>query len=474
MAAREQRRPSASRVGSAKSMALGALGAVAIALPSLLWLAGFTVDDALISARVAHHLAIGVGYRMSSGGPVVDAVTPFGYAWVLAPFARAGVLSTLSAAKGLGAGCWLAAVAILGGATARLGGARLRFAPLALLGACTPLAAWASSGMETGIVLLLATLALGSGSFAALCAGVAAAWRPELLPWALVLRVGLAWGAPRRMAGHAALLLVPVALVVCARASLFGATFPLSALAKPSDLAHGLRYALGAVLLTGPPLLVIARPRQLPLRERAMLLAAGVHFVSLLLAGGDWMPLYRLATPVLPSLVWIGVVLARAARPWATAVRVGAALVPCALIAIYIGPSAAAVGAHRRALIEAARPELAGYRRIAALDVGWVGAASSASIVDLAGVTDPTVARLSGSHTDKHLPAGFVRAREVDAVVLLLAPGEPAAPPWPERMQRTVDARAAAQAAALGFERAAVLPLGGTTQSYVVLAAPRP
>jgi hypothetical protein len=419
-------------------------------------------------------LAIGAGYRFNADGPVVDAVTPFGYAWVLAPFARGGVLAAFSAAKGLGAGCWLVAAAILGGAAARLGGSRFRLAPLAVLAACAPLGAWAASGMETGIVVLLATLGLGSGLWSAVAVGVAAAWRPELVPWALTLRIALAWGAPRCIALNVALVLAPVAAVIALRQSMFGATFPLSALAKPSDLAHGLRYALGALLLTGPPLLVLARPRALPRRERGMLIAAGAHFAALVLAGGDWMPLFRLAVPVLPSLLWVGVALASRATLRVTLLRTAAALVPCVLIAVYLGPSAAHVGAHRRALIEAARPELAGHQRIAALDVGWVGVASSADIVDLAGITDPSVARLAGGHTSKHLPVGFLRQRRVDALVLLLAPGQPAAPPFVARASRAVEVRAADQAAALGFELSAVLPLGGTTQSYVVLARPPP
>ena len=44
------------------------------ALPLALALYGYTVDDALITARMASHLASGVGYRFNPGGPVVDRV----------------------------------------------------------------------------------------------------------------------------------------------------------------------------------------------------------------------------------------------------------------------------------------------------------------------------------------------------------------------------------------------------------------
>src|SRR4051812_27296533 len=55
--------------------ALGAVLAAAIGI-ALAW--GFTVDDALISARVAAHLAQGLGYRFNADGPRVDCVTPLG------------------------------------------------------------------------------------------------------------------------------------------------------------------------------------------------------------------------------------------------------------------------------------------------------------------------------------------------------------------------------------------------------------
>ncbi|MDF3071929.1 MAG: hypothetical protein K0R38_7530, partial [Polyangiaceae bacterium] len=62
----------------------GGIGAVAALGASMAWLWGFTVDDALITARVAWHLANGAGYRFNAGGPVVDAVTPLGFAVLLA------------------------------------------------------------------------------------------------------------------------------------------------------------------------------------------------------------------------------------------------------------------------------------------------------------------------------------------------------------------------------------------------------
>ncbi|MET0410013.1 MAG: hypothetical protein ABW217_01890, partial [Polyangiaceae bacterium] len=69
---------------------LGALAAAACAALGVLSAWGFSVDDALIVTRVAHHLATGVGYRFNPDGPSVDCVTPLGYAQLLAPLANAG------------------------------------------------------------------------------------------------------------------------------------------------------------------------------------------------------------------------------------------------------------------------------------------------------------------------------------------------------------------------------------------------
>src|SRR5690606_30666658 len=156
-----------------------------------------------------------------------------------------------------------------------------------------------------------------------------------------------------------------------------------------SDAAHGLYYAAGALLFSGPPVLLVARRayRDASPRTRAIAVAAGAHVVSLVLVGGDWMPLYRLFVPVLPGIVLAGAeLLVRwLSRGLVASTRVVASAV-AGPTAGRSGPRAARVGAQRAALIAAARPALAGARRIAALDVGWGGGASAASIVDLAGV----------------------------------------------------------------------------------------
>src|SRR5262245_36351375 len=120
-----EKRPQVPRFG----FALGVLAA----LPALIYLRGFTVDDALIPARYAAHIAGGLGYRFNPAGPTTDGVTPLGFPYLLAPFAGGGPLSALAAARNMGAIAWLAAAGALGAAIAALSGSPARYAALLLV-----------------------------------------------------------------------------------------------------------------------------------------------------------------------------------------------------------------------------------------------------------------------------------------------------------------------------------------------------
>jgi hypothetical protein len=455
----------------------GALIGLFAAVPAVLAFRGFTVDDALVSARVAEHLAAGHGYRFNATGPVVDAVTPLGWANLLAAFGPASVLGMLARARLLGTVAWLAAAAVLGALAGRGRWERAVLVGALLLSA--PLGAWAGAGMETGVVTLLATLAIADVRLAALAAGAAAAWRPELLAWASVLAAGtalLAGGTARERSGELAwrvgLALGPAFVIAWVRRTSFGSFAPLAVWAKPSDLAHGGVYALGAFLGTGLPVFCVA-PRAIARadgRTRVLLAALASHFAALVLAGGDWMALYRLAVPVLPTAILAASRLARFSTPRAVTLRgVAAAAVPLWVLVRVAWPGRQVLE-HRLALIEAARPLLRGSRSIACLDVGWVGAATEAPLLDLAGITDPVVAHFTGGHTSKHLSNGLLENRGVDAAVLLLAPGRAPAPHWQDSdFARNVEARLAELPALETFRRRGVLPLGGTDQVYLVV-----
>jgi hypothetical protein len=417
-----------------------ALGAAAALVPALL-LRGFTVDDALIPARYAAHLAAGLGYRFNAAGPVTDGVTPLGFPLLLAPFAGGGPLAALAAAKALGVLAWTIGAAVLAVAVRRAGKAPLRFGVIVLLACSAPLAAWSVAGLETGLAAALGALAvalpeLGAPRAGALAGGLVAALRPEALPWALVVGAtpppGTAAASTAVRVARVALAGTPFLVVALTRLSVFGRVIPLSVLAKPSDLGHGGPYALVCFLLTGPvAILAPVAWWRLDAWGRGLVAAVLVHFAAVAAAGGDWMPLSRLVVPALPTALLAAARIADVARPSVVVARLALALAGELFQLLKSGPAdVAAVGERRRAIIDAARPLLVGAKVVAALDVGWLGAATDATIVDLAGLTDPDIAVLRGGHTSKDIPTRLLDARGADALVLLVKEGEPVVAPW--------------------------------------------
>lgn len=480
----------------------GALLSAGASLVGLAIFWGFTVDDALITARVAHHLATGQGYRFNPTGPIVDAVTPFGWAHLLAVFGADGTVQTFHAARVLGAVAWIASAGWLGLHVTRTKG---RLWPLAMLGWLAPVGMWASSGMETGLVLALVTFSLGRGLAAQLALSSAAAWRPELIPFATCLVLLRARGA-RQQVGALAVVLGAPCLVALVRCRLFGIPYPLSAVAKPSDLTHGIWYALEAACWCGPLWLWLApgwpfrslpaTPGELAVTELgegslwqrlsrrlpgvpfvdrdvlAVALATFVHCGAVALAGGDWMPGYRLLVPVMPAMLFVAGHVPRQSR-LLTGLGITLALLTSIHLAMKLGPPARHIVEQRARLTDAAAKVLRSASVVATPDVGWVGAAFPGSIVDLAGVTDPAVAYLRGGHTSKLVESRLLIVRRVDHIIVLLAKGAPVDEPWIDsRFARPIDRRAAFLGSELGCAPSATLALPFTEQSYLVLDCP--
>jgi hypothetical protein len=251
--------------------------------------------------------------------------------------------------------------------------------------------------------------------------------------------------------------------------------------AKAPELTHGLEYVVAGVVRSGAFWLLVApwciarvmRAGRAQYPELCALLAAtAVHVVALVLAGGDWMAFFRLFVPVLPGVVLAGCELDRFGRGrWrvaARAARLTLVLASAALLLWQWGAEARRVTERRLELIERARPWLASSRRIATVDVGWVGAASLADVVDLAGVTDPRVAALPGGHTTKRVAPGLLAARDVDTLVFLTEASSPSGA-WSDAVFRYgVEARLAFAAEEMGYRLVSRVPLGGTPWYYVI------
>jgi hypothetical protein len=334
--------------------------------------------------------------------------------------------------------------------------------------------------METGLAAALAALAvalpeLGFTLAGAACAGLTGALRPEALPLALVLVAAPSPRGDRTTFARLSLGAAPFAAVVALRLALFGRVIPLSVLAKPSDAAHGGAYALACFLLAGP--LAIVAPiawTRLNGWGRGLVLAVFVHFAAIAFAGGDWMPLSRLAVPALPAVVLAFARLAAVASVRSTVLRLGLALAGELFQLVKVGPDAARVGAARLAVIAELRAPLEGAKVVAALDIGWLGAATDATIIDLAGLTDPAIAALPGGHTSKAIPSRFIDARGVDAMVLLVKDGERLVEPWTDTFFARIVELRIASFPAMAEEFAPRATCGVPGLGYVVLTRSRP
>jgi hypothetical protein len=348
-----------------------------------------------------------------------------------------------------------------------------------------PVAAYAASGMETPFATGLATLAALAyrrPRLAAIIAGLAAAFRPEMAPWACVLSVALAI-ASRRSAARVllcgAIALVPFTSCALVRALVWGHPAPLALMAKPGDVGQGVVYAAVACIVTLIPVLVVAPVALIrsPV-ALAIVVASIAHVGAVVLVGGDWMPFARLMVPVVPTLAWAAVLVSGHAHPVSTALRslaaVGLGLV-LLLVSARVVEDGRDVMADRTALIVSARPALAGFSRVAGLDIGWLGAATEADVVDLAGLTDPEIAALPGGHTSKHVDAMFLLSRRPDALVLYAPrglPGGDLAAFGLADYPRAVEARLAHDdVIAAHFAPIAWFPLGARGAGYVLLRA---
>jgi hypothetical protein len=393
----------------------------------------FTVDDAFIAARYAVRLAHGAGYTFADGA-VTDGVT--GPLWLL-PLATASALGVdpVAFAKLFGGMC---SVGALGLVIARVRGRTLGRAGAwvsAGIGvSALPLVAWATAGLETGLATLATALlalsvtarpspsVVGTGM-----ASAALAWlRPELLPLAAALLIGLALRAPRRAAWPAAMMVLGVVALVFFRLAMFGDPLPLSVRAKPPQLGHGLAY-LGAVL---------ARPRGLLMvlligaclrcaRRDVRLLAAALiaHALAIVLAGGDWMPGLRLFAPAVPLLalaLGLGIpVRALRGRRTLSAGTIAAVVVGIVELALTL-PSLREAG-HRRAarLPPIARAVCDASGPVALVDVGALGfACPEQSLIDLGGLTEPAIGQADGGHLRKQVDSAWLRARAPALFVL--------------------------------------------------------
>lgn len=406
---------------------LGACCVLAVGL--LAW--PYTVDDAFITARYARNLAHGFGYALNPGAPS-DGVT--GPLWLVPEVAALWIGGDpIVVAKALGLVCaaW-AAWLVLHALRQRSGGHAAACAALALIAVAPSLGTWAVAGLETGAATLLLVVA-----------ALAAVRRPRIAEWRLGASVAaLAWLRPELALASGVLLAYAAlrdaragarafALALCGALALlsfrwwmFGDALPLSFRAKAGSLGDGARYSVLAVLLAtslfGVVLAVLGAVRGRA-ADRAIGWALLAHLVAVELAGGDWMPGYRLFVPALPLYALLaGIGVARThgrTQRIACVLLVLACVLPASDLVTRI-PELLRGDETRARTIELARWLDARVHSVALIDIGLIGYASHLEIIDLAGLTDARIARRPGGHLSKRIDPRELQSRNPEAIVI--------------------------------------------------------
>lgn len=436
---------------------------------------GFTIDDAFIPLRYAAQLRRFGAYRFCEGSAPSDGVTPLPLPFLLVPFGGAPPFAALVTWKALSL-VLCVCVAVYASRSLK-GDAASRLLLGALLVGPLPVAAHAGAGLETGLVIALGTIAASMFSVrptrALVFAGLASAFRPELIVFSISMTLAVAFRdreaarVPRTVATWASASLLPFLVCAGARAAAFGAPIPLSAYAKPASLSQGSVYVLVACLVCATPILgLVSLSRRGTPRLLSLVGFAGCCAIAM--AGGDWMPYGRLVAPLAPVFVFafseaefqgykgklpallVGLL---SAWPWVTA-----------------APRGRTVLADRAALVLDAQPLLGD--RIASVDIGWPSATKpDAYIMDLAGLTDAQIAHLRGSHTSKNVDAGMLLDRHIDTVLLYASTGSSDVPYDGAVYGRETDYRLAqSELLHAHFEQRAFVRLGRSGSSgYYIL-----
>lgn len=434
----------------------GAAIVFGLALPALfcavnMWrVRSFTIDDAYISYRYAKNLARGLGL-VYNAGERIEGYTNFLWTLILAGGIRIGLDPDI-VAKVLGG---LSAIGALG-FTYLLAE---RFKPYELL-PCVATWLLASSmvfsgyavfGLETSFFLFLILAGswlffresdaaaaaskapagdrrpfLQALPFSGLVFGLAGITRPEAPMYIGVLMLFLGrrfFSAQNILRG--ALFVLPVAAHVLWRHSYYGTWLPNTLSAKTGDLNAQIgwgwdyfqRYAVtvGPVLylaIFGVVLGFVARRRDvLAFAAIAVLVAWYITLV-----GGDWMPVYRFASPFEPFAFLLIDLAARDIVDRRSRIAT-----------LAIAGFAIAVVAYRAGSLESARKTILSEDRVwrqrtegtagfllqrnqpgtlALGDIGYVGYATDYPILDLLGLVDPVISKLPGAYTWKVGP-GF-------------------------------------------------------------------
>jgi arabinofuranosyltransferase len=387
----------------------------------------YTVDDAWITFRYARNAAHGLGVVYNAGQRVEGFTSPTWFVMALGA-EMSGALPLLILAGHtpllVGIVCGLeaaASAALIGGVLLLASEERVRWRPLAVIG-----------------VMALLTRPENAGLLAALGAIMWATRRGERRE---LIRVG---GA----------LVVAFSILIVARWWYFGRLVPNTAVAKirPDGgamvagwnyvCAWGIRYWWMAALAV--PAFFVRGARRTAWHG-AVLIAAQVAFVFV--AGGDWMPQWRFMLPVGVVLVVMACAGAKEIAPdgrWRAGRIVGVTAVALGLAAQLwmfrmdrwrIDYERREQSALDEGPVRYVADRAGANDCIAARDIGILGYRANCEILDLVGLTDPTIAAGSGYRRRDRIDRDYVFGRRPS--YLLLQSEKPVeGPPGLDRISR--------------------------------------
>ena len=402
----------------------------------------FVVDDAAISFSYARSLAQGDGLVLTPGGERVEGYSNFLWVLLIAAGVRLGISAFLMA-KILGM-CF-AALSVIGAGEllAALRGRRsiVDAAPAALTAALTPIPYWSMSGLENSLFICLGVFAATrlirevrqpqDRPISALLVAAMALTRPDgvtFVALACVLRL-LGDRSWRRLLVWYSLALGPIALHVAWRLAYYAHPLPNTYYAKAADLfkprdlwnlkSPGWKYVLGIVRryelwpLLGAAALALLRWEGLRARLTVVAFVGCAVFFPLY-ARGDWMSEGRFVVGALPLAAVLAVDGVERLASLLSPSRVARFVQPvlCGVAIAALGaitvPRALTITKQRRGHypvpVENVAVRAREYARLASLlevarpsaldaDLGGTSYYAGMPIIDLASLTDVTVAR---------------------------------------------------------------------------------
>jgi hypothetical protein len=405
------------------------------------------LDDAFITYRYAVHLAEHGTLAFNLGERPVEGFSSPLWLSLLAFFAACfGKAALPKVAFGLGISFAVGACLVAYRASSHLllprpeeGRSRAMYAGLSsatLLVACPALPYYAATGLEPMAFLFLTVTSLAALTGALpTWAGVAAAsalpWaRPEAAVFPLIWVI--VYGFDRGLVQRRRLLLavcgfcLSLSVLLGLRLAIFGDLLPNTYYAKLPDRLRGLQYVIDLLSTSWAGSLVFLGALGAACGGRihkAWLVTAAIFLVVAAGEGGDWMPLGRFAIPAFGALAVAasGLFATRSKGAHAAAALAG-------IVALY--GSYERTSFHLTSMHNARRTLTYEYqwfsswleqtpaRSIALMDIGLVGFQNDIAIVDLAGLTDRTLARMSGHHLRKKIDPAYIIDKRPDLVVV--------------------------------------------------------